>query len=138
MHARSRLGFILIMVFVIIIIAELYYILPLLTSGEELDYGTLFNAVVTISILLILLIVLLKQQKLTDKLRYLEVRKPERTEKNVRRELSAMYRDLGALKIVHNDGLMDKGTYDKKKDVIDEEIKKARKELRKLERARQR
>lgn len=137
MHARSRLGFILIIVFIIIIL-ELYYILPLLISGEGLDYGNLFNAVVTITILLILLIVLLKQQKLSDKLRYLEVRKPERTEKNIRKELSAMYRDLGALKIVRNDGLMDKSTYDKKKDVIDEEIKKARKELRKLERTGQR
>ena len=131
MEVRSQGELILLTVFILGIVVELFYVVPVITTENRIEVvlERIFIAGIIISILIILVIVLLRQRNLIDKLRYLDLRRPMRTHADVRKELSGLYRDLGALKIVYKDGLIKGSDYAKKKKLVDELIKKKQAEL---------
>jgi hypothetical protein len=93
---------------------------------------------IIVAILIILAIVLFKEIELRDKveaLREFGVAKPagKRTAKDVKRDMMRIYRDMGALKIVVQDKIIDQQTYNKEKKELDENIKTLKKELEKFE-----
>jgi hypothetical protein len=130
---------ILVVVFLLGIMVELFYIVSILSSETRFDLileKTFLSGIIT-SILIILVIVLIRQRDLAEQFQQLKkgFRKGPRTSRDVRRELAGLYRDLGALKIVAKDSLIDMEEYNKKKAALDARVKKKKEELRALERA---
>jgi hypothetical protein len=137
MHKKGQGEYILLIVFVLGIIVELFYVINIITSDNSFDVilERTFIAGIITSILIILVIVLIRQRNLADQIRRMDFSKPERDPQLVRKELAGLYRDLGALKIMAKDGLIDKGEYSKKKAQIDSRIKKKKEEIKSLEKA---
>lgn len=139
MALKGQAEAILVLVFVVGIVVEIYYIVTLLSSGARFEVileKVMIAGIITV-VLIVLVMVLMRQRDLTEQFRQMGKRipKPQRTTKDVRRELAKLYRDSGALKIVLTDGLMEKGEYEKKKALLDAKIAKKKQELKALEKA---
>jgi cell division protein FtsL len=93
---------------------------------------TFFTGVIT-AILIIIAIVLLKQSAITERLRSASLSSGPRTEKQVRKDLNRTYSDLGALKILLKDDLLDKKTYEKRKKRLDEDVIRLKAEMKSAE-----
>jgi hypothetical protein len=136
MERKGQVGAILLIIFILGIIIEVYYILSFLQSELTFDQileKTLITGILT-SILIVLAILLIRQKDLYHQIRNMPFRGgPSRTSKQVRNELETLYRDLGALKIVAMDKLMDRKEYERKKASLEAQIDKKRQELKSLE-----
>lgn len=128
---------ILIFVFVLGIIVELFYVVPLIIAENDpaLVYERAITAGITISILIVLVVVLNRQRKLKEEIRSLESQVPPRTSAEVRKEMDVLKKDLNALDTVFKDGLMEKDEYEERKRFINGELKKKRLEAVNLERS---
>ena len=95
---------------------------------------------VIISILIMLAIVLYKEMELRNQIRQLinsgfETEKEKgytRTAKDVKRDMMRIYRDMGALKIIMQDGIIEKSAYNKEIKSLEERINVLKKEHDKL------
>lgn len=90
-----------------------------------------------IMVILILLTYILLRQKSFEELqreRPEEKAKRLRNEKEIRDDIMRYYRDMGALKIVLKDGVMDAEAYNEKKKYLEDMIKKRKKQLQELSR----
>ena len=137
MKFTISLEIILATIFVLGIIVELFYIVPIiLQEGSSVETATrsIFEAGVIIAILVILVIVLLRQKQILLNLKFLRKKIAPRTSAEVRKELEALNRDREALKTVLRDGFMDEDDYSKKYSMIEDMIKKKEEELRDFER----
>lgn len=61
--------------------------------------------------------------------------KPWRNEKDVREDIMRYYRDMGALKIVLKDGVMDAKTYNERKRYLEDMVKKRKRQLQDIQRS---
>lgn len=137
MKFTINLEIILATIFVLGIIVELFYIVPIiLQEGSSVETATrsIFEAGVIISILVILVIVLLRQKQILLNLKYLRKKVAPRTSAEVRKELAVLNRDKEALKIVLRDGFIDEDDFNKKSSMIEGMIKKKEEELKDFER----
>jgi hypothetical protein len=140
MERKAQVGAILFILFILGIIIELYYVISFLQSELSFDQileKTLITGILT-SILIVLAILLIRQKGLMQQMgqiRVLGTGGGKRTPKQVRSELEKLYRDLGALKIVVMDNLMERRQYEQKKSSIEALIDKKKKELREIEKS---
>jgi cell division protein FtsL len=133
--AKAQAGPVLVVIFILGIIIEIYYVLSFLSSQRTLSdilEKTFFTGVIT-AILIIIAIVLLKQSAITERLRSASLSSGPRTEKQVRKDLNRTYSDLGALKILLKDDLLDKKTYEKRKKRLDEDVIRLKAEMKSAE-----
>jgi hypothetical protein len=139
MPSRTDTEYVILTVFLIGIVSAIYYLISILT--KEADSSLILERTILvgiiISILIILAIILLKDMELKDQLEALKgagVSKAagKRTAKAVKKEIMRMYRDMGALKIVLKDGIIDPETYTREKRELDQKVKTLKKEYEKL------
>lgn len=124
-----------IVIFILGILLETYYILSLFSSQmtlSEMIEKTFFTGILT-AILIVITIVLLRQDKITKGFKSGSFVSTSRSPKQVRRELSRLYSDLGATKILYNDGLMKQKEYDSRHLSLEKSVTEKKKELRLLE-----
>jgi len=134
--AKGQTGFILLAIFILGMAVELYFVFSFFTSELTLA-EVLEKTFITgflIAILLVVAIMLLRQNKLARKLKQPIIGGSRRSSKEVRRELSQLYSDLGALKILYKDKLMNEKHYKEKKKLVDSEVKIKLLELKDIER----
>ena len=140
MERKAQVGAILLILFILGIIIELYYVMSFLQSELSFDQileKTLITGILT-SILIVLAILLVRQKDLIQQIgqiRTLGTGGSIRTPKQVKGELEKLYRDLGALKIVVMDNLMERREYEQKKSSIEALIDKKKQELREIEKS---
>jgi len=85
-----------------------------------------------IIIVLILITYILLRQKTAEELqktRHVDKAQQKRNENEMKEDLKRYYRDLGALKIVLKDGVMDPKTYTERKKYLEDMIKRRKKQL---------
>ena len=136
MTAKGQAGAILLIIFILGIVVEVYYIYSFIiyqTSLEDILEKTLTTGILT-AMLIVLAILLIKQNIIAEQLKSLSLNRGARTSGQVRKELDKLYRDLGALKIVSMDNLIEEKEYLKKKAGIDKLVQEKKLELRTLER----
>jgi hypothetical protein len=126
---------ILLFIFVVAIVVEMFYITPIVltNASTEIVLDKIFTAGIMLSMLIILAMVLLRQKHLDEMFMNFGIKKHRKTANDIKKELSALYGDLGALKIVLKDGFLERKEYDKKKKLIEAKIKKKREELENLD-----
>lgn len=125
--------------FLIGIAAAIYYLFSLLISEisfEEIIEKTILVGII-IATLIILGIVLSKELEMKKRIKVLEesgVKKLERkrTAKDVKKDMMRMYRDMGALKIVLQDNIINKETYNKERKELDKKVNILKKEYENL------
>jgi hypothetical protein len=121
-------------VFLLGILVELFYVVPVIMGENEpqLVYERSLTAGITIAILIILVVVLNRQRRLTDRIKYLESQRPPRTEEDIRKEIAEMRRDINALQLVFEDGLIEKKEFRHKKKFLEKEIRNRERELHEM------
>ena len=135
MRGKMQANKIPIVIFILGILLETYYILSLFSSQmtlSEMIEKTFFTGILT-AILIVITIVLLRQDKITKGFKSGSFVSTSRSPKQVRRELSRLYSDLGATKILYNDGLMKQKEYDSRHLSLEKSVTEKKKELRLLE-----
>ena len=135
MAMKAQANIILIVIFVLGIVVEIYYISSFLASQTTLDdvLEKTFIVGVLTSILIVLAIIIIRQNDLVDRLSIMGFKQNPRTSREIRKELAHLYRDLGALKIVMNDNLMKESDYNHKKAALDAQVAEKKKELQAME-----
>jgi hypothetical protein len=136
MTAKGQAGAILLIIFILGIVVEVYYIYSFIiyqSSLEDILEKTLTTGILT-AMLIVLAILLIKQNIISEQLKSLSPNRGTRTSGQVRKELDKLYRDLGALKIVSMDNLIEEKEYMKKKAGIDKLVQEKKAEFRTLER----
>jgi hypothetical protein len=135
MVMKAQANIILLVIFVLGIVVETYYISSFLVSQTSLDdvLEKTFIVGVLTSILIVLAIIIIRQNDLVDRLSIMGFKQNPRTSREVRKELAHLYRDLGALKIVSNDNLMKESEYNRKKAALDVQVLAKKKELQVME-----
>ncbi len=137
---KAETEYVIFTVFLIGIVVAVYYLISVVTTGTNLVdilEKTILIGII-IAILIILAIVLFKEIELRDKVDVLKqagVSKPagwRRTAKDVKKDMMRMYRDMGALKIVLQDNIIDQATYNRERKELDRKIKDLKKEYEKL------
>ena len=136
---KTETEYVIFTVFLIGVIAAIYYLISVMTA--ELDQTVILEKTILVgiivSILIILAILLLKEIKLRDQVNMLSqsgASRPSgrRTAKDVKKDMMRLYRDMGALKIVYQDNIIDKATYDREQEELDKKIEELKKEHDKL------
>ena len=138
MPARNDSEYLILAIFLIGIITSIYYLISVMTVGA--DAMAIFEKTiligVIIAILIALAIVLLKQMELKEQIEAIRQPQPmaaaKRTAKDVKADMMRIYRDMGAMKIVLTDKLIDKATYDRERKDLDKRIVLLKKEYEKL------
>lgn len=136
---KTETEYVMYTIFLIGILAAIYYMANVLASGVTTAVileKTILTGII-IAILLVLAIVLFKQVEMRESIRQIgqgraSEKKYTRTAKDVRRDMLRIYRDMGALKIVFQDGIIDKKTHDRERKELDDRIKPLKKEYEKL------
>jgi hypothetical protein len=88
-----------------------------------------------IFVILIIMTYVLMEQKNLEESHAAEQRKapaPQSGEKNLKEDIMRYYRDIGALKIVLKDGVMDTKTYNERKKYLEDMVKTRKRQLEKL------
>ncbi len=138
MH-KTETKSIILTIFLIGIISCVYYLISVLS--REMDPVDIVEKTmlvgIIIAILIILAVVLYKQIELidwVDTVKEYGILKPaaKRTAKEVKSEIMRAYRDMGALKIVLKDRIIDPKTYNREKKELDEKIEALKSEYKKL------
>lgn len=147
MSFHTKIDGVILLTFVIGVIAIAYFLTTVSLIGSDPSLIGLpasylswmvMERLVVIGIIIIVLIlityILLRQKGFEEMHRA----KPEdkakqlRGEKEIKEDLMRYYRDLGALKIVLKDGVMDAETYNERKKYLEDMIKKRKKQLEDL------
>lgn len=132
--------FLMFTVFLIGIVVTVYYFVSVFLI-ETTFLGILEKTMLVgmiIAILMILAIVLLREKRIMGQMESMRgfgiSKKPpsKRTLKDVKNDIMRIYRDMGALKIVFQDNLIDEENYKKQKNELDEKLKKLKDEEKKL------
>lgn len=130
--------YVLFTVFLIGIIVAVYYLLSLFAS-EPSPAAVIEKMILVgifISILIVLAIVLYKQIEIREEVRSISEGRAKgprkRTLGDVKKDMMRIYRDMGALKIIMKDGIIEKSAYDSEMRVLDSKIKDLKKEQEKL------
>ena len=129
---KAQAGAVLVVIFILGIIIEVYYVLSFLSNQRTLAdilEKTFFTGVIT-AILIIIAIVLMRQEGIAKRMKSGNFSIRPKSKKQLSKELSRLYSDLGALKILVNDNLIEQKEYDKRKAFIDQEIRKVKTEMR--------
>ncbi|MEE9323759.1 MAG: hypothetical protein V3U72_04400 [Candidatus Aenigmarchaeota archaeon] len=147
MNASARIDFAILITFITGIISIFYFIaITLLVDSDPTLTGMpesylswmIIERLILISIIIVILIlvtyILLRQKSFEE----LEKERPEhkakmaRSKKGIKEDIMRYYRDLGALKIVLKDGVLDAESYNEKKKYLEEMIKQRKKEIQEL------
>lgn len=139
MLRKTESEYVIITVFLVGIIVAIYYLISVATSGVNAEVvleKTVLVGII-ISILIVLAILLFKEIDLReqiDAVRQGGVSKParKRTAKDVKKDMMRKYRDMGALKIIFQDKIIDKETYEKEIKELEKEVGSLKKEHEKL------
>lgn len=138
MH-KTETKSIILTIFLIGIISCVYYLISVLS--REMDPVDVIEKTmlvgIIIAILIILAVVLYKQIELidwVDTVKEYGILKPaaKRSAKDVKKDMMRAYRDMGALKIVLKDRIIEPETYNREKKELDEKIETLKREYKKL------
>ena len=138
MPPKTETEYAIFAVFLIGAIVAFYYLVSVFAEGINLTAileKTILVGVI-VAILTILAIVLLKEMELKRQMEELKQPAPKaakkRTVKDVKEELMRLYRDLGALKIILHDNIIDEASYQKEKRALEKKINILKKEQESL------
>ncbi len=147
MKSSAKTDFAILITFAVGIISIVYFIAIVFLMNSDPTLGgvpesylswMMIERLVLIGIIIVVLILItyiLMKQKGIEKLRAEMPAKRERhavTVKELKAEIMRYYRDLGALKIVMKDKVLDSEIYEKRKKFIEDMVKKKKKQLQDL------
>ena len=147
MNASRKMDSAILITFLIGIVSIIYFITTVSLLGSDPTLvgipqsylsWMVMEKLVVIGIIIIVLIlityILLRQKTLEEvqKKRPYDKAKIIRSKKEMMEDLMRYYRDLGALKIVLKDGVMDPKTYNERKKYLEDMIKKRKKQMKDL------
>jgi uncharacterized membrane protein len=138
---------VILITFLVGVIGIIYFVTSLYLAGSDpmligipesyLSWMVLERLILIGMIVMILIIityVLMEQRNIEEsQVAGHEKPRPWRTEKDIREDLMRYYRDLGALKIVLKDGVMDAQSYNERKKYLEGMIKKKKQQLYELQ-----
>ncbi len=142
--AIARTDRVLIITFLVGVIGIIYFLMGLFMFGSGAGAAGIPEAYLSwmmterfmvtgmIFVILIILAYVLMAQKSLEQSRAAEherAPKPRANEKEIKEDMQRYYRDLGALKIVLKDGVMDPKTYNERKKYLEQMIKAKKKQL---------
>jgi uncharacterized membrane protein len=142
MRTRTRIDNVIAITFLVAVIGIIYFVTSLFLLGSDPTLTGLPESYMSwmvterfvllgmlVVILIIMTYVLMEQKKLEQSSASQTAAKSWRNEKDVRGDIMRYYRDMGALKIVLKDGVMDAKSYNERKKYLEEMIKKRKKQL---------
>jgi hypothetical protein len=136
---KTETEYVLFTVFLIGVIVAVYYLLSLFASNPSpsVIIEKMILVGIFISILIVLAIVLYKQIEIREEVRSMAesggVKAPKkRTVNDAKKDMMRIYRDMGALKIIMKDGIIEKKAYDEEMKMLDNKISELKKEQEKL------
>jgi|GEM_PF-2073128 len=133
--------------FIIGVVSIVYFVTTMLLIGSDplllgipasyLSWMIMERLVLVgmIIIVLILITYILLRQKTAEELektKHMDKAQKTRSENELREDVKRYYRDLGALKIVLKDGVIDPKTYNERKKYLEDMIKRRKKQLEAL------
>ena len=133
MCAMKENEYTVVTIFLLGVIISIYYIVSILNAPSVSDIlektilvGVFIAILITIAIMLFRFMELRKEIE-SGSIKPVAKSHP-RTAKDVKAEMMKIYRDMGALKIVSKDNLIDKGMYDRERKALDNRIVTLKKE----------
>jgi hypothetical protein len=145
--AGTRTDRVILIAFFAGMIGIVYFVMSLLMLGSDPMLAGMppsylswmaTERLIVVGMLIIILIIMtyvLMVQKSLEESRAAEhdkAARPWRSEKDVREDIMRYYRDLGALKIVLKDGVMDAKTYNERKKYLEDMVNKRKKQLQEI------
>ncbi|NIO22851.1 MAG: hypothetical protein GTN38_02375 [Candidatus Aenigmarchaeota archaeon] len=147
MRTRSKIDGVILITFLVGVISIVYFVTTIFLLGSDPTFAgvqesylswMIMERLILVGVIIIVLILIsyiLLRQKGTEELhraRPEEKAKRMRSEKELKEDIRRYYRDLGALKIVLKDGVMDAKTYNERKKYLEDMIKRRKKQLENL------
>jgi uncharacterized membrane protein len=145
-QTKTRIDNVIMITFLVAVIGIVYFVTSLFLLGSDPTLTGLPESYmswmvterfVLLGILVVILIIMtyvLMEQKKLEEVRSAQLQsRPWRNEKDLREDIMRYYRDMGALKIVLQDGVMDAKSYNERKKYLEDMIKKRKKQLQDIQ-----